>query len=146
MKIETCQVPESGRDFASSARRTFGSLVWLNVTADREKRILPLCLLLVYLWLTYLITCLFMPTLTILLLLLSSGDLLLFVSRYLLIVKRNTRCKCPEWTPVKCWTTLFRCHDTSPHSLTEAPCQSTKGLHYLVLPSSFKKANSDIIT
>ena len=56
-----------------------------------------------------------MPTLTILLLLLSSGDLLLFVSRYLLIVKRNTRCKCPEWTPnqslVKCWTALFRCHD-----------------------------------
>ena len=34
----------------------------------------------------------------------------------------------------------------SPHSLTEVPCQSTKGLHYLVLPSSFKKAYSDIIT
>ena len=32
----------------------------------------------------------------------------------------------------------------SPHSLTEVPCQSTKGLHYLVLPSSFKKAYSDI--
>ena len=62
--------------------------------------------------LTYLINQLFMLTY---LLLLLSGDLLLFVSRYLLIVKRNTRCKCPEWTPnqslVKCWTALFRCHD-----------------------------------
>ena len=46
------------------------------------------------------------------LLLLSSGDFLCLVSRYLLIVKRNTRCKCPEWTPnQKCWTALFRCHD-----------------------------------
>ena len=101
-ELSICQIPEGDPLHASPSRVPHADirLSCFKCQHSRQKEVAsPLCLLLVYLWLTYLITCLFMHTNYQYLLLLSSGDFLCLVSRYLLIVKRNTRCKCPEWTP-----------------------------------------------